>query len=216
MIKLQDGIAKRIAESTQLQCFANSAAGSYDYLSQVILLNSVQRSDIEAILADPEERSLDSFNAKRKIFPLFSHEQAHWVDHTSTLWGFEFLEKCFESISISIKGQRGEVPETQFYRKKLFYDELVKIRFPSYYSTNNASNSSRPWKYTYSMGQLFDLMGRVSGYPIFFTRFEDSEGGHISREPFTLCSLLEALPGCTCRWPGTRCLTRWPARDSCN
>ncbi|MEK8021246.1 MAG: hypothetical protein VSS75_030605 [Candidatus Parabeggiatoa sp.] len=164
-----------------------STTGSYDYLSQVIQLNSIEKDHIDELIKRSNDFDINHYNIAKKIFPLLAHEQAHWIDNTSTLWGFEFLEKVYDTLSISASDQVNE-----FHKKKSLYDEIQCIRYPKYYSTTGNSTGDRPWKYQYSVGKLFDRSGRLSEYPIFFTRFNDVYDQLISREPFALCALLES------------------------
>jgi len=184
---------KELRSKNLLTKFADSnTLGSYDFLSQVIQLNSIEKRHIEELQGKSKELGLDCYNISRCIFPLLSHEQAHWVDSTSTLWGFEFIEKAYQCLSISSAEQINGQSEEGFYIKKTFYDDIHKIKYPRYYSTTGNLTGGQPWRYQYSMGKLFDKSGIVSECPIFFTRFNDINGNLISREPFSLCSILEA------------------------
>ncbi|MEJ1406726.1 MAG: hypothetical protein RPU62_07035 [Candidatus Sedimenticola sp. (ex Thyasira tokunagai)] len=193
LTKLPVDLASQATKSLQLSLFANDVAGSYDYFSQVLILSSLEHEDIEMMRKENEAMtSLEKYAAYRKVFPLLAHEQAHWVDHTSTLWGIELLEKSFEALAISVNSQSTPGMESELHKQISFYNEILKVKYPSYYSTANINvDGSRPWKYGYSLGKLFDVKGGVSDNPIIFTRFENNEGNLISREPFSLCSLLE-------------------------
>jgi hypothetical protein len=169
-----------------------SAAGSYDFISQVIQLNSIEKHHIDELSAKKNDFDMNHYNIAKKILPLLAHEQTHWVDNTSTLWGFEFLDSIYESLRITTSDQINRFSEYEFYKKKSLYNAIHCIRYPKYYSTIGSSEGAPPWIYQYSMGKLFDSSGKPSEYPVFFTRFEDTNGNLVSREPFALCSLLES------------------------
>lgn len=169
-----------------------STAGSFDFLSQVIQLNSIEVRHIEALANRSNDLDVNYYNIAKTVVPLLAHEQTHWVDNTSTLWGFEFLERVYEARSIVMSDQVNGHSQDDFHKKKSIYNEIHCIKYPKYYSTIGESDGARPWSYHFSMGKLYDSSGRPSEYPVFFTRFNDANGNLISREPFALCSLFES------------------------
>ncbi|CAI2717056.1 hypothetical protein [Nitrospina watsonii] len=185
LIKLDDAFCHQLFSSSQPNKLPNSISeGSYDIFSQAIELNIIEKCDVEA-LSNPHPNN--KYPVFKKVLPLLAHEQAHWVDYTSTLFGFQFLYKvyyCFYKIT--------NENTKEFYKKNLLFNEINKIKFPEYYSTKFDVDSSRPWKYTCTAGQLFNKEGELSEYPIFFTSFLNKHDELIARQPFSLCSLFEA------------------------
>src|SRR4051794_18578803 len=68
--------------------------GSYSQFSQVIDLNSVAVSEVEAAYAGGD------LTAKLKVLPLLTHEFQHLIDHISTVWGRENLVSLFNAYNI--------------------------------------------------------------------------------------------------------------------
>jgi len=166
--------------------------GFYDFYSQVIILNSKNEDDVRRLKEATESgEKLTIYQEIIKILPLMHHEYAHWIDHCSTLWGMQFLYELWDCYTTQLRenGKNGE--ENEYYKKINLLDKFVKIKFPFYYSTKGKSIDNKRWNYEYSVGKLFDKTGRPSNYPIFFSRFKDSAGQLIARQPISLSSLLE-------------------------
>jgi hypothetical protein len=183
-------------------CFAASdTLGSFDFYTTIVSLDSLDTSDIEACNQSIHQyaqqrahRSTEilvssSYRAITKVYPLAAHEYSHFFDSTSTLWGLRHLllmKEAYES-----NDQFGG-HETEFYKARLFYDHVRRLRLPRYYTLidDNASNI-KPWTYQYSAGTVFDSKGEVSALPTVFTRFSNSNGGFLVRSPISMVSLLE-------------------------
>lgn len=185
LTKLDDGLSEKILRAPQLGRFPNvTTVGTYDYLSQVIELRSIEKRDLDFLAKCVGQKDYKYFEVLRKLLPVLTHEQTHWVDNTSTLWGFKFLVSCYEALCHSKN-------ESSFYKKKSIYDEIVKIKYPDYYTTKHAVDSQIPWKYGVTKGQLFGKNGTLSDSPIIFTKFFNIKDELIARQPFTLASLFE-------------------------
>jgi hypothetical protein len=185
---LNSAFSEKRKNKTYSKFSDTSTAGSYDFLSQIIQLNSIEKYHIDELKKYSHSSNIESYEISKKILPLLAHEQAHWVDNTSTLWGFEFLQKLYESFELA----KLEEVNADFHKKKSLYDEIQCINYPKYYSTVGKSTGVTPWKYQYSVGKLFDQSGKPSEYPVFFTRFNDATDKLVSREPFALCALFES------------------------
>jgi len=183
-------------------CFAASdTLGSFDFYTTIVSLDSLDTSDVrtcnQSIFEYAQQRlrnssvMLDSssYHAITKVYPLAAHEYTHFFDATSTLWGFRHLALMKEAYESN--DQLGG-NESDFYKAKLFYDHVRRLRLPKYYTLidDNASNI-RPWSYQFSAGIVFDGKGEISTLPTIFTRFWNSNGDFLVRSPISMVSLLE-------------------------
>lgn len=183
-------------------CFAASdTLGSFDFYTTIVSLDSLVTSDVEACnqrinqYAQQRARNstdtLDSssYHAITKVYPLAAHEYTHFFDSTSTLWGLRHLllmKEAYESND-QLGGH-----EAEFYKARLFYDHVRRLRLPKYYTLidDNAANI-KPWSYDFSAGIVFGSKGEVSTLPTVFTRFSNSNGDFLVRSPISMISLLE-------------------------
>jgi len=92
-------------------------------------------------------------------------------------------------IAAMKSGQRKIAPASSMNRS--IADTMNTIFFPEYYTTVTKVDNARPWHYSYSMGKLFSKEGKISSYPLFFTKFMNNAGEQIARQPFSLASVLE-------------------------
>lgn len=75
--------------------------GSFDFNNAIVSLDSLNRHDIDRVqhlfggrILNTEESSaltVDQYLIAAKVFPLAIHEYTHFLDATSTLWGFRHL-----------------------------------------------------------------------------------------------------------------------------
>lgn len=183
-------------------CFAASdTLGSFDFYTTIVSLDSLDTSDVEACnesinkyaqqRARRSTEALDnsSYRSITKVYPLAAHEYTHFYDSTSTLWGLRHLVLMKEAYESN--DQFGG-HEAEFYKVKLFYDHVRRLRLPRYYTLvdDNATNI-KPWSYQFSAGTVFDSKGEVSALPTVFTRFSNSNGDFLVRSPISMVSLLE-------------------------
>ena len=72
-------------------------------------------------------------------------------------------------------------------------DLVKRIAYSDYYTTQYDVENQYPWIASYSLGRLFDKSGKVSEYPIIFSRFTTLRNKElICRVPFSLSSILES------------------------
>ena len=107
--------------------------GSYSQFSQVIDLNSVGASDIEAAYAGGD------CSAELRVKPLLAHEFQHLIDHVSTTWGRESLVSLFNAYNIRATGRSADYARvTEFIRAAKTY------HFTDYY-TEYSDRALDPW-----------------------------------------------------------------------
>jgi len=187
-------IKDRLMRTSKPSVFPNTTVkGFYDYWSQVVILQSLEQSnilDLKAALA--KRNNVETFNNAKKIIPLMYHEYTHWLDNTSTLWGLTQIFDIFSCYDLWVtENNTGVFQEQEYHRKKQLIDSMKTISFPEYYTTLTEADNCHPWQYTHSMGKLFSKDGNISNYPIFFTRFSNTDGQQIARQPFSLAAVLE-------------------------
>lgn len=146
----------------------------YDSITQIIHLNSVERSESE----------------QPRTLRLLSHEVQHWLDHVSTLWGQRSLLRIFAALETYLN-----MNESSFWRLRSLWRSLNRDRLHKYYSVNCGLNNGskwEPWVHQLSCGMKFDSEGKLSrNDPILFCRFSSQGGSGWCRVPFTIESLLE-------------------------
>jgi hypothetical protein len=183
-------------------CFAASdTLGSFDFHTTIVFLDSLDSSDVgtcnqrvneyaqQRMPGSTDILDANAYHAITKVYPLAAHEYTHFFDATSTLWGFKHLllmKEAYESND-QLGGK-----ETVFYKAKLYYDHVRRLRLPKYYTliNNNASNI-KPWSYQTSAGMVFNGKGEISASPTVFTRFSNFNGEFLVRSPISMVSLLE-------------------------
>lgn len=192
--KLRLKIKERLRRAHKSSIFPNTTVkGTYDFWSQVIILQSLEEQNILALQsATAKGDTSQILHQAKEIFPLICHEYTHWLDNTSTIWGLDMICNIYSSYETWVKeNNSGVFNEMEYHRKKSLADKMNLISFPKYYTTLTAAENCRPWHFSYSMGKLFTKEGRVSSYPIFFTRFSNQNGEQIARQPFSLSAVLE-------------------------
>lgn len=163
-----------------------SVAGHYEFLSQTVCADSLEKNDMLSLISSPNDVQL-----KRKVFGVFIHELTHWLDHSSTLWGQNFLIDIFNAFEAKKTEDIGDLWRIQ----KLFSD-LSRINFADYYTFNGPAAKKRwnkqAWKYEIGSGLQFGSDGKIrDNYPFLFTKFFTNEGEFIKRVPLSIISLLE-------------------------
>ncbi|WP_425640780.1 hypothetical protein ACPUEK_11050 [Marinomonas gallaica] len=175
-------------------------AGSYDFYTTIISLDSLSSSDFDGadLLRDDLLNHIDSgaainyssYESIRKYMPIAYHEYTHFVDCTSTLWGMKYLYMMNKGYTADDRRFGGV--ESDFHHTKSFYDLIRFSKLPNYYTyKTGASDIRRPWLYQESIGNRFTPDGKVSDYPIIFTRFINQSGKIIVRSPISTISILE-------------------------
>ncbi|MEO3711487.1 hypothetical protein [Roseateles flavus] len=173
----------------------SDVAGSYHFGTATVSFESLERSDVDAIiqqreiLAGGERLSGPQYEAMAKVMPLAAHEYTHFVDSTSTVWGMKLLSCMNSAYSCSDAFQQDEA---QFWNAKRFYDLLRSIALPDYYTVKRGAENTRPWRATVTAGQVFDKDGRVTGRPILFQRFSNAADEEMVRSPMSTVSILES------------------------
>jgi hypothetical protein len=183
-------------------CFsATDTLGSFDFYTSIVALDSLTSTDVSIAQQKLQEFSRnraidsevsldsDSYCQIAKVFPLAAHEYTHFIDATSTLWGLKHLKMMKEAYeSNDLTGGS----ESDFHKAKKYYDHIRMLRLPKYYTLRNTSSSNtKPWRYEFSAGLLFDSKGFSSDRTVVFTRFSNSNGDFLVRSPISNVSLLE-------------------------
>lgn len=175
--------------------------GSFDFYTASVSLEALSAQDLhemrnafhDATLADIIDRGAltpDQYSWAAKTLPLAAHEYTHFLDATSTLWGFRHLGLMNEAY---LSSDKYGVPESQFSKAKRFFDHSRRIRLPSYYTVvNSGVENIRPWQSNISVGHLFSSDGAPTNKPILFSRFSNFRGDLLARSPVSMVSLLEA------------------------
>lgn len=175
--------------------------GSFDFYTSLISLESLSARDIQemhnafrgesiAKIIGNGALSPDQYTWAAKILPLAAHEYTHFLDATSTLWGFRHLGLMNEAY---LSSDKYGVPESHFSKAKHFYDHCRRIGLPSYYIVvNSGVENIRPWQSKMSIGHLFSSAGAPTDTPILFSRFSNFHGDLLARSPVSMVSLLEA------------------------
>ena len=137
-------------------CFAASdTLGSFDFYTTIVSLDSLHSLGVEtcnqSIHEYAQQRVRDStgklnstsYHAITKVYPLAAHEYTHFFDATSTLWGLRHLflmKEAYESND-QLGGN-----EADFYKARLFYDHVRRLRLPKYYTLINDNVCNiKPW-----------------------------------------------------------------------
>jgi len=165
---------------------AITTAGFYDSFSQYIELSTVSSDELRAAIQGANA------TAGVKVLPLLAHEQQHWADHLSTLWGRRRLIRAMEAMEA-----RDSNDPKQFWRIIDYLRAVEADYFSTYYQTAESTPPSdgrtRPWRWQLTAGMRFNASGRLAvDRPIFFTRFDWPEGSPACRVPFSVSALLEA------------------------
>ena len=175
--------------------------GSFDFYTSLVSLDSLAVQDTQDMhkaflgetLSTVIERgalSPEQYQLAAKVLPLAAHEYTHFLDATSTLWGFQHLNLMNRAYLASDKNG---VPELEFSKAKLFYDHSRRIRLPNYYTVvASGIENIRPWRSDISIGHLFSSDGAPTDQPILFSRFSNYRGELLARSPVSMVSLLEA------------------------
>jgi hypothetical protein len=183
-------------------CFAaTDTLGAFDFYTSIVSLDSLAPTDVaiaqQKILEITQKKDngldakfdTDAYRQVTKVFPLAAHEYTHFIDTTSTLWGFRHLRMMKEAYEANdaIGGT-----EPDFCKAKKYYDHIRMLRLPKYYTLRDESSlNTTPWQYQLSAGLLFDSEGRSSDRAVVFTRFLNSTGNLLVRSPISNVSLLE-------------------------
>jgi len=159
--------------------------GSYNHMSQIISLNSLEKRDIDQLRND------GSVDIKKKILPLMAHETTHYLDHISTLWGRENLIDIYDALHA-----RAQNNEHQFWRISDLKAKLKRIHYAEYYNTISEAGKQpwdrKLWKQLVTIGFEFGSDGRINNNrPIIFVRFNTEDDRPVARVPLSIVSLLE-------------------------
>lgn len=154
--------------------------GYYDPFKFKIQLNEFITEDL---------KNIENLNYNK--ISTFVHEMQHWVDHSSTLWGFKYLKKIFESYHICLFPH-----ETKLFNHRELGLFVSRNLFHEYYTeTYNdvIGNFEKKWIFRLTAGFRFKHDGTVDpNRPIPFIRFYDNLDNPICRLPISVSSMLEA------------------------
>ena len=159
--------------------------GAYEYFSQTIHLPKVTLDEFSSAFAAQD------YASRKKVLPLFRHEQTHWLDHITTLWGNEFLINQFNAVNarlINKEENLWSVVELMRLARRLYYADYYSV----IYASAAKPHDGRPWKWQLACRETFDVNGRQDPtMPIAFMRFQNSDDEDVARVPFSIASLLE-------------------------
>ena len=164
--------------------------GQFDFNTCVVMLDSLKAHNVQGIsLADLEsEEKIDlmSYTRYAKALVLAVHEYTHFVDSTSTLWGFRHLRALNRAFTCDL------TDESKFHVMRTCYNHLKRIKLPDYYTTvTKEYDTGRPWQWRPTSGKQFRHDGKPGERPIFFIRFFNEKWEPIVRSPISTISLLE-------------------------
>ncbi len=177
-------IIERNAE--RWKAFPNiTTAGSYDFFTQIIRLNSLEKGHFDLMNSNPD------YSLKKKILPLMEHELTHFLDHMSTVWGIQSLKIIYNAINARLLNK-----EEYLWHVKAYDDFIKRLHYSTYYSvTYDAGRRAwdqRRWKMSTTVGRQYGADGRLRmDRPIVFVRFTTQDGEPVARVPLTMLSLLE-------------------------
>lgn len=136
------------------------------------------------------DQSLKNPSIDKNRYSVFIHEQQHYYDQVSTLWGIKKLYKIYEAYDSVIKFK-----EYLFYKFRELELNFKRDYFLDYYTeTYNeiTGDFNNKWQFQISSGVRFSSDGKVdANSPIPFIVFHSSDGEKISRVPISVVSLLE-------------------------
>lgn len=182
--------AKTLDGSDSLFPNGNSTLAEFRSHSQTIHLHETNRADIPLLIARQD------FSGLSRKLPIITHEQTHWLDLISTVWGQNYLAELFDAYE-AIYERPGSQPEYDWWKVIKLYDQDRRIMFPRYYKTVSPDpgrhNIRNPWTLDFSVGREFRADGRVDEtQPVLFARFGRNPSRElIARQPLTIGSLLE-------------------------
>lgn len=173
--------------------------GCYDFYTAIVSLDSCNENDFTNVREIEEKYhkamkgelsiNLDDYKILSKFHSVYYHEITHFIDSTSSLWGFKYLNMM--SKAYTADNLRFKSTENDFYNAKIFSEFLRFSRLPAYFTEIGNANSSQPWYKTITTGKRFTSDGRVSDIPIIFTRFISEDRKLIARSPISDISVLE-------------------------
>lgn len=178
---------KRLARATTV--IPNlSTAGYYDFRSQTITVN-VATADV---LAAWERSSTPLYDA-REYLATALHELTHWLDHTSTVWGQQYLVHLHDAHWAFERQDPGEFWRVMRLENAVQRGPASGNGFYQYVDQPDAHGSASTWQWQLSAGLEFDATGRLNEQrPIPFISFNDRASERIVRVPITTLALLEA------------------------
>lgn len=137
------------------------------------------------------EKSHKHPNLDKDRYSVFIHEQQHYYDHVSTLWGIKKIYKIYEAYSAYI-----EYDEYLFYKFRELELDLKREYFLEYYTESYADVKGsfvNKWKVQITSGLRFSALGTVDeNHPIPFVVFKSEDEQKISRVPISVVALLES------------------------
>lgn len=168
--------------------------GSFDFYTQIVSLDAVVTAECDELMRDitsdrlDQPLTLEAFQRREKLLPLFAHEFTHFVDCSATLWGLRHLSLLDRAYRAMVSGR-----EENFHVLKALHDHIRTLRLPAYYTLQgSATEAARPWGYRISLGRRFSAAGHVDGSTaITFCRFTTATGELLVRSPLSPVSLLE-------------------------
>lgn len=154
------------------------------------MLHYINKKDIPRLFSE------NNFAECSRLMSVVTHEQVHWLDLVSTVWGQEYIISLFDAY-LSILGEEKHNKEENWWKVIHLYDQDRRIMFPSYYKTLNLNtpdhNIRKPWSLDFSVGQEFQSNGKIDpSNPILFAIFGSNPGRtRIARHPISVGTLLE-------------------------
>lgn len=171
--------------------------GSFDFCTSIVSLESLKRIDLEEIqkfcstpYVGGQKITSKQYSILSKVLPLVHHEYTHFIDATSTVWGFKHLELMNQAY---ISNPKFETSENEYFHAKNFFDHIRTLKFPAYYTfIYEHSENQLPWSFNISIGKIFSAKGIPSKRPVIFSRFKNKDNQHLVRSPISSISVLES------------------------
>lgn len=173
--------------------------GYYDFYTAIVSLDSCEKEDFNNTREIAEKYrnamkgklhiDLDDYKIFSKFFSVYYHEITHFIDSTSSLWGFKYLNMM--SKAYTADNLRFDSTEKDFYNAKNFSEFLRFSRLPAYFTEIGYADDSLPWYKKITTGKRFTSDGFVSDIPIIFTTFINKDNKLLARSPISDISILE-------------------------
>lgn len=136
------------------------------------------------------KKACDNPSLDKNRFSVYIHENQHYIDQISTLWGAKNIYRIYESYNAVFKNN-----EYEFYRHRELILNLKRDYFLDYYTikyNHIEGDFQNRWKFQITSGLRFDNNGKINeDYPIPFVSFVSKKDVKISRVPISIVSLLE-------------------------
>lgn len=196
-----ESLLSKLRKSRKNILAKNNVIGNYDFHTTIVTLEYFENKHIieldknRNILKEHQKTGvpvpLVVYESISNITVYACHEYTHFLDCTSTLWGFRYLELMSQAYSVDNKRFHFNTEE-YFYFAKEFHDFIRSIKLPNYYTEVHESNDAKgKWLVQQTLGHRFSSSGHITEIPILFMTFLNENELPLVRSPISILSLLE-------------------------